>query len=142
LNPNYSLSQDQWTLLVLPLDVPSELINTPGNLDRGNVTKLLVGMSNLNHVLTNLEIGGVFLDQGDFSGPARNISLVGQYGKLTLYQLNSSVFLPRIYATTSAMIENSTRGFLSSLTAFNPADSVIVQSSEIQRNGISVPTTS
>jgi hypothetical protein len=139
LNPNYSLAKDQWTLLVLPLDVPSELINTPGTLDRQNVTKILVGMTNLNHVLTNLEIGGVFLDQGEFSGPARNISLVGQYGKLTLYQLNSSAFLPRIYATTSAMIENSTGQFLSSLTAFNPTNSVIVQSSEIQRNGIFVP---
>jgi hypothetical protein len=99
-------------------------------------------MTNLSHVLTKLEIGGVFLDQGDFSGPARNISLVGQYGQLTMYQLNASVFLPRIYSTTGATIENSTGEFLSNLGEFNPADTVVVQSSEIQRNGVSLPTSS
>jgi hypothetical protein len=139
LNPNYSLVKDSWKLLVLPLDVPSQLANTPGPLERGNITRLLIGATNLNHALTDFEIGGVFLDQGNFSGPARNISLVGQYGKLTLYQLNSTVFLPRIYSTTKAVIENSTGEFLSSLELFNPADAVIIQSSEIQRNGITLP---
>jgi hypothetical protein len=142
LNPNYSLIKDEWKLVVLPLDVPSEFINTPGTFDRGNVMSLLVGMTNLDHTLTNLEIGGIFLDQGSFSGSARNISLVGQYGQLTLYQLTSSVFLPRIYPITGATIENSTGTFLSNLAGFNPIDTAVVQSSEIQHNGISLPTSS
>jgi hypothetical protein len=134
LNPNYALPADTWKLFVFPLDVPSDMINTPGAIARGSVTRLLVGMTKLNHSLTNFEIGGIFLDQGDFAGLARNISLVGQYGKLTLYQLNSSVFLPRIYATTGVTIKNSTEDFLSNLDAFNPAETVIVQQSEIERN--------
>jgi hypothetical protein len=140
LNPNYSLRRGEWRLIVLPLDVPTEFINTPGTFDRGNVTKLLVGMTNLDHTLTNLEIGGMFLDQGSFSGSARNISLVGQFGQLTLYELDSSVFLPRIYPITGATIENSSGEFLSNLGEFNPADTAVVQSSEIQHNGISFPT--
>jgi hypothetical protein len=99
-------------------------------------------MTNLDHTLTNLEIGGVFLDQGSFSGSARNISLVGQYGQLTLYQLDSSVFLPRIYSIAGATIEKSTGEFLSNLGEFNPADTAFVQSSEIHNKGISLPTSS
>jgi hypothetical protein len=139
LNPNYFLSRDKWKLFVLPLDVPSEFINTPGTFDRGNVTKLLIGMTNLGHISTNFEIGGIFLDQGGVYSSARNISLVGQYGQLTLYQLNSSAFLPRVYSTTGVLIENSTGDFLSNLGEFNPANTVVVQSSEVQRNKISLP---
>lgn len=138
-NPNYALPLDQWKLFVLPLNVPTQLINTPGALVRQNVTRLLVGMTNLSHTLTNFEIGGIFLDEGAYSGPARNISLVGQYGMLTLYELNSSAFLPRIYAATSATTENSTGAFLSNLGSFNPGESVVVQTSEAQRNKISIP---
>jgi hypothetical protein len=141
-NPNFALSVDTWKSFVFPLNVPTQTINTPGPLDRGNVTKLLIGMTNLSHTLTQFEIGGVFLDQGNYAGPARNISLVGQYGKLTLYQLVPSAFLPRIYSTSGALIENSTGEFLSNLNEFNPADTVVVQSSEIQRNGISPPRSS
>jgi hypothetical protein len=142
VNPNYSLRKDEWRLLVLPLDVPSEFINTPGTFDRGNVTKILVGMTNLGPTLTNLQVGGVFLDQGSFGGPARNISLVGQYGQLTLYQLDSSAFLPRIYSINGAAIEKSPGEVLSNLGEFNPVDAAFVQSSEIQNKGISLPTSS
>jgi hypothetical protein len=141
-NPNFALSANTWKVFVFPLNAPTQTINTPGPLERGNITRLLVGMTNLNHALTQFDIGGVFLDQGNYAGPARNISLVGQYGQLTVYQLDSSAFLPRIYSTTEAVIENSTGEFLSNLSGFNPADTVVVQPSEIQRNGISLPRAS
>jgi hypothetical protein len=97
-------------------------------------------MTTLDHTLTNFEIGGIFLDQGQYFGPARNISLVGQYGELTLYELNSSAFLPRIYATSGMMVVNSTRDFLSNLDLFDPTRNVMIQSSEMQRQKIPLPT--
>jgi hypothetical protein len=139
-NPNFALLQDTWKLFALPLNVPTQLINTPGALERENVTRLLVGMTSLSHSPTNFEIGGVFLDEGTYSGPAQNISLVGQYGMITLYELNSSAFLPRVYAATSASVENSTGAFLANLGEFNPADSVVVQMSETQRDKMSIPS--
>jgi hypothetical protein len=56
--------------------------------------------------------------------------------------LNPTKFLPRIYATTNAAIQNSTGEFLSILDSFSPASTVIVQSSEIQRNRVSLPENS
>jgi hypothetical protein len=96
-------------------------------------------MTNLDHTLTNFEIGGIFFDRGQYFGPARNISLIGQYGKLSLYELNSSAFLPRIYAPRAILVENSTRDFLSNLDVFEPNRSVMIQSSEMQRQKISLP---
>jgi len=134
LNPNYVTEANTWKLLVLPLDVPSQIINKQGSLNRANITRILVGMSSLDHVQTDLQIGGIFLDQGVFSGRARNLNFIGQFGELSLYQLNSSVFLPRIYAVSNFTIADTFGAFMSDISNFDSYNSVLMLSSELQRH--------
>ena len=130
-NSQYDISPSQvneWRLLALPFSTPSYTYNGPVDMQQIKTIGITVFTNQSSSTPQNLSFSGIFVDKGHhISGP--NLKYVGEIGRLSVYRLNESVFLPQIYAVNRTIAVQTPNAFFYSVIpnpSYSPVNTVAI----------------